>query len=89
MSSLFEYCFSVLISEAESFMFIRALITYFFTVEWRVGPAYSYFKNLMLASRGVENLLNFIHTRIGCRVAMILWSPYFRAEIVKFQVVLF
>ena len=51
MSSLFEYCFSVLISESESFIFIRALITYCFAVEWRVGPAYSYFKNLMLASR--------------------------------------
>ena len=51
ISSLFEYCFNVVILDSESFTFIRALIARFFTVEWRTNPMLTYFKNPLLASQ--------------------------------------
>ena len=41
----------------------------------------------MLASRWVENLLNFIYTRRDYRVTMMWWSPYFKAEMVNLEVI--
>ena len=48
--SLLEYSFNVVILSSENFTFIRALITSFLAVEWRVNSVLTYFINLMLAS---------------------------------------
>ena len=49
--SLLEYSFNVVMSDSESFTFMRALITRFLAVEWRVEPVLTYLRNPILTSR--------------------------------------
>ena len=51
MVSLLEYSFNVVMSDSESFTFMRALITRFLAVEWRVEPVLTYLRNPILTSR--------------------------------------
>ena len=77
MSSLLEYFLSLIISDSESFTFIRG----------RVNPVLTYFMKPMLDSRWVESLLKFVDTLRGCRVVMMLWLPYFRVTMVNLEVI--
>ena len=87
VSSLFEYSFSVLISELEKLHSLERWL-YIFAVECRVNPVFTYFKKPMLTSWWVENLLKSKHTRRGGRVAMMSWSPYIRVAMVNLEVIL-
>ena len=49
--SLLEYCFNVVMLDSESFTFMRALITRFLAVEWRVNPVLTYLSDHILALR--------------------------------------
>ena len=60
--------------------FSFTLITRCFAVECKVKPVLTYFRNPILASRSVENLLKVSQVLGDWRFNMILWSLYFKAE---------
>ena len=75
-----------MVSSWVRFTFIDAFMTSFFSSGWSVRPVLIYLRNEILALWRVENVSKLIHMCTFGSVIMMLWSPYFSADRICFEI---